>query len=81
MERARVVFENICVKTVLLIGAALFFVFAFWAARYTHDFPRDLTQEKVYGVFDSIPRNLLWGAGVLAPSTTSVHSPKSVRQS
>lgn len=68
MERARVVFENICVKTVLLIGAALFFVFAFWAARYTHDFPRDLTQEKVYGVFDSIPRNLLWGAGVLALS-------------
>ena len=65
MRKSTDIFEKICVKTVLLIGAFIFFVFAFWAAKFTHNYPLDLSEERVVGAFDSIPANLLCGLAVV----------------
>jgi len=53
------VLETFACKCVMLLGCAVFVAFTYWALKYKHEYPMDLSTERVVGYLDNKLQNII----------------------
>lgn len=66
MKKMPEVVEKVCTKAVQGIMLLISLMLGYWAIRYTHNYPLDLSEDQVIIEPDSLVWNLLIFCGVLA---------------